>query len=946
MKPFSKLRAFRYFSILAFQLFSIFPLAAILDTNTNGMSDLWEKQHNNGELYPATFIPTADPDEDGWSNATEAVAGTDPFEPNPPDGIVVTQLEPTQTQGGYTLTWPTIVGKRYRLQASYELDAWSSVGNSHFPTETSLSIGINAVQPDTTVPPKIFWRIIVGDIDDDNDLLTNAEEHQLGTIAYNQDSDNDGLDDLKEILKGLDPLNDDTDGDGATDGDEDQASTDPLSPNDYPIIIAFANRFSWYQHQQHLTGNNFNGVTRWGEWDYNTMNLEHLGSEHSYTTEEIETDLDEVVPFPDTPPSSLIWKVPHPQWPHNFDDSSYAKLLSYSVWPPGYLVKGFASQSRGWMKIPPEAAVDQIQKHYFALFTRSSTEGWRETINGDTEIFHLNGGPAQHELVNSEVIHFEIPANDLVSDPLDFDLMLYGGEVGRSTHTMYQLWAIDLDFIKPGTENDEKPTEIAEEKELTEGEVVCVNWDDDDNSEGDGEHGKLIFKNDFDVDASTEGENDLIKLKIHQIYNEDVFVRLKYNNDKIRIWRNANRSEEVISQQTVLDATENLFVYVEGKKFTEAEKPEIITLEVKLPESTLHEETETVAVHVATPVIYLGAKFMEGFGDESLNLAQQLKKKDFLGKNRRDDRNNTVVLKGKNQNGKVLWYSIDIFDLYTSTDGYPIKDKPQISIREIHLDKEMKMALSLEGAHVICSGHSNYGLGPNFTPNNTSTETIDDYCNLTGGPLGGVTAIILKSTDPADALFDGNPMKSPYHGGSEFAIRPQDIVQSITNYNVTLPDVLKFTGKKVNGVTLAVGTVLTPQAALSDGTIYHYKQDGNHQNYVTVVKSSGDVPALRYSSCFMALCNSGRAYSQSLTHGVLFYSRSECYGVVGGKDKKIPNDHYTEEASWTTTHYIRLITEGKSWSQIKSWLNTNQYFPENLNAPETPNLFDYHTFTN
>jgi hypothetical protein len=42
MKSSSKLRALRYFSILAFQLFSIFPLSAILDTNTNGMSDLWE----------------------------------------------------------------------------------------------------------------------------------------------------------------------------------------------------------------------------------------------------------------------------------------------------------------------------------------------------------------------------------------------------------------------------------------------------------------------------------------------------------------------------------------------------------------------------------------------------------------------------------------------------------------------------------------------------------------------------------------------------------------------------------------------------------------------------------------------------------------------------------------------------------------------------------------
>ena len=58
MKTFSKLRALRYFSI--------FPLAAILDLNTNGMSDVWEEQYNDGELYPATFLPSNDTDEDGW----------------------------------------------------------------------------------------------------------------------------------------------------------------------------------------------------------------------------------------------------------------------------------------------------------------------------------------------------------------------------------------------------------------------------------------------------------------------------------------------------------------------------------------------------------------------------------------------------------------------------------------------------------------------------------------------------------------------------------------------------------------------------------------------------------------------------------------------------------------------------------------------------------------
>ncbi|PAW61251.1 MAG: hypothetical protein B9S37_06325, partial [Verrucomicrobiia bacterium Tous-C3TDCM] len=227
MKSSSKLRALRYFSILAFQLFSIFPLAAILDLNNNGMSDVWEEQYNNGELYPATFLPSNDPDEDGWNNATEAVAGTDPFEANPPDGIVVTQLEPTQTQGGYTLTWPTIVGKRYRLQASYELDAWFSVGNSIFATGSSHSIGINAVQPDTTVPPKIFWRVIVGDVDNDTDGLTNAEEHQLGTNPQSADSDGDTLNDLAEILAATNPRDNDTDEDGIPDN----LDTTPLVNN-------------------------------------------------------------------------------------------------------------------------------------------------------------------------------------------------------------------------------------------------------------------------------------------------------------------------------------------------------------------------------------------------------------------------------------------------------------------------------------------------------------------------------------------------------------------------------------------------------------------------------------------------------------------------------------------------------------------------------------------
>jgi hypothetical protein len=297
MKTLSKLRAFALLATFAFALTSFSH--AILDLNNNGLSDVWEEQHNNGELYPATFFPTADPDQDGWDNATEAVAGTDPFEPNPPDGIVVTQLEPSQTQGAYTLTWPTIVGKRYRLQASYDLDTWSSVGNSHFATESSLSIGINAVQLDTTVPPKIFWRIIVGDVDDDGDRLTNAEEYALGTNPASIDTDGDLISDWQELMRGLNPTEPDSDGDGASDIDETLAGKDPNSSNSHPPIFESAKRGLRY------SSNEEDGfIADWNHWEPTYSQSEitapgqsvadlgtQLASKHPFTEEpEGETD--------------------------------------------------------------------------------------------------------------------------------------------------------------------------------------------------------------------------------------------------------------------------------------------------------------------------------------------------------------------------------------------------------------------------------------------------------------------------------------------------------------------------------------------------------------------------------------------------------------------------------------------------------------------------------
>lgn len=231
MKAPLPLQALRIFSIVAFQLFSIFPLSAILDTNTNGMSDLWEKQHNNGELFPSTFLPTADPDQDGWDNATEAVAGTDPHNANSPGGNTRVSLQPTGAPGLFHLTHPTILGKNYQLQGSFDLAQWYNISDAHLALENQHTTITGASLTDGAAAPRYFWRTLITDADTDNDGLSNAEEHTLNTNPYHNDTDNDGILDKAELTRNLNPLHYDTDNDRLPDAAEDTLTTNPADPD-------------------------------------------------------------------------------------------------------------------------------------------------------------------------------------------------------------------------------------------------------------------------------------------------------------------------------------------------------------------------------------------------------------------------------------------------------------------------------------------------------------------------------------------------------------------------------------------------------------------------------------------------------------------------------------------------------------------------------------------
>ncbi len=215
-------RSLLFWLVSCFWILASLQAPAIIDTNNNGISDIWERQYNNGELFPNNFNFLADPDGDGWDNLHEAIAGTDPFNGNPPTGILRPQAERISavylnSQNGNpptlvspeaeTITWTSITGKQYTLQFSADLMTnWLPVGDPLIGTGETMSRTMQLTQLDGSIPPKLFWRIAVSDLDSDGDGLSDYEEGILGTNPYAVDTDGDGIWDGEEVKAGMNPL--------------------------------------------------------------------------------------------------------------------------------------------------------------------------------------------------------------------------------------------------------------------------------------------------------------------------------------------------------------------------------------------------------------------------------------------------------------------------------------------------------------------------------------------------------------------------------------------------------------------------------------------------------------------------------------------------------------------------------------------------------------------
>src|SRR5262245_19097809 len=105
-------RAFRVGALALALSFIASPLLAAVDLDSDTVGDIWRLQ--SGMTGPAA----ADADGDGQSNAQESGAGTDPN--SSADLIAVSDM--SLSGNSLTLSWPSIVGKRYKIQSTTTLN--------------------------------------------------------------------------------------------------------------------------------------------------------------------------------------------------------------------------------------------------------------------------------------------------------------------------------------------------------------------------------------------------------------------------------------------------------------------------------------------------------------------------------------------------------------------------------------------------------------------------------------------------------------------------------------------------------------------------------------------------------------------------------------------------------------------------------------------------------
>ncbi|MGJ8672506.1 DUF1800 family protein [Rubritalea sp.] len=139
----------------------LFCNALAVDTNDNGLSDVWE------QFYNASTLELLDDDDgDGFKNIDECIAGTDPFDNS--DHPQIKPLVVARDSDEVELAFKTIEGKVYTLSHSTNLSGFNSI-NSWLGDGNERSLLINPDGISYSISPiRIdFWADLPGPAIDD-----------------------------------------------------------------------------------------------------------------------------------------------------------------------------------------------------------------------------------------------------------------------------------------------------------------------------------------------------------------------------------------------------------------------------------------------------------------------------------------------------------------------------------------------------------------------------------------------------------------------------------------------------------------------------------------------------------------------------------------------------------------------------------------------------------
>lgn len=133
------------------RLVKAFP-DALADADSDGLPDYWENAWHLEMNNPfGDHGATGDPDSDGFDNGAEYI-----FDISPLDGSAMPRASISYTAGSVKLTFSALKTRRYQIQRSGDLSAWTNAGAEITPASDNANYEWSDPAP---LPGHSYYRV-------------------------------------------------------------------------------------------------------------------------------------------------------------------------------------------------------------------------------------------------------------------------------------------------------------------------------------------------------------------------------------------------------------------------------------------------------------------------------------------------------------------------------------------------------------------------------------------------------------------------------------------------------------------------------------------------------------------------------------------------------------------------------------------------------------------